>query len=124
MYRRSLRKRIAIAFAICVAVLSVVWGFAFFAAIRLTEDHVLQKQLQHAAENYPSLTTNLRGYEDIGSLPPSLREWAQTNPDEGLYEFEAEELHVPGSSLRHRTIGGGCSSSPVSWVFLERLVSG
>lgn len=38
MYRRSLRKRIAIAFALCVAVLSLAWGFAFFAAIRLTED--------------------------------------------------------------------------------------
>jgi signal transduction histidine kinase len=94
MYRRSLRQRIAIAFAICVALLSVAWGFAFFGAIRLTEDHVLQKQLQHAAENYPSLTTNLRGYEDVDSLPPSLREWAQTNPAEGLYEFESEELHV------------------------------
>jgi signal transduction histidine kinase len=94
MYRRSLRKRIAIAFAMCVAVLSVVWGFAFFAAIKLTEDHVLQKQLQRAAESYPSLTTNLRGYEDVESLPPSLKEWAQTNPDEGLYEFETEELHV------------------------------
>lgn len=94
MYRRSLRQRIAIAFAICVALLSVAWGFAFFGAIRLTEDHVLQKQLQHAAENYPSLTTNLRGYEDLDSLPASLREWAQTNPAEGLYEFETEELHV------------------------------
>jgi signal transduction histidine kinase len=30
----------------------------------------------------------------VASLPPSLREWAQTNPAEGLYEFEAEELHV------------------------------
>ena len=94
MYRRSLRKRIAIAFAICVAVLSVVWGFAFFGAIKLTEDHVLQKQLQRAAESYPSLTTNLRGYDEVSSLPESLKGWAQTNPAEGLYEFEAEELHV------------------------------
>ena len=94
MYRHSLRTRVAIAFAMCVSVLSVAWGFAFFAAIRLSEDRVLVHQLQRAAESYPSLTTNLRGYDEAGSLPESLREWAQTNPDEGLYEFTAEELHV------------------------------
>jgi signal transduction histidine kinase len=94
MYRHSLRKRVAIAFAMCVAVLSVAWGLAFYAAIRFSEDRVLANQLQRAAESYPSLTMNLRGYEELGSLPESLREWAQTNPDEGLYEFETEELHV------------------------------
>ncbi|WP_323844108.1 HAMP domain-containing sensor histidine kinase [Microbulbifer magnicolonia] len=94
MYRYSLRKRVAIAFAMCVAVLSVVWGFAFFSAIRLSEDRVLAQQLQRAAESYPSLTMNLRGYDEVGSLPESLREWAQTNPAEGLYEFHTEELHV------------------------------
>ncbi|TLM78594.1 sensor histidine kinase [Microbulbifer harenosus] len=94
MYRYSLRKRVAIAFALCVAVLSVAWGFAFFSAIRLSEDHVLANQLKQAAESYPSLTMNLRGYDEIASLPESLREWAQTNPDEGMYEFETEELHV------------------------------
>lgn len=94
MYRYSLRTRVAIAFAMCIALLSVAWGFAFVAAIRLSEDRVLVHQLQHAAESYPSLTTNLRGYDKVGSLPESLREWAQTNPDEGLYEFSTEELHV------------------------------
>ena len=94
MYRHSLRTRVALAFALCVAVLSVAWGFAFFGAIRLTEDHVLQHQLQRAAESYPSMKMNPRGYDEAGSLPESLREWAQTNPDEGLYEFEEKELHV------------------------------
>ena len=94
MYKNSLRKRVAIAFAMCVAVLSVAWGFAFFAAIRLSEDRVLAHQLQRAAESYPSLSMNLRGYDEVGNLPESLREWAQTTPDEGLYEFPAEELHV------------------------------
>ena len=94
MYRHSLRTRVAIAFAVCVAVLSVAWGFAFYAAIKLSEDRVLTRQLQRAAESYPSLTMNLRGYDTVGSLPESLREWAQTNPDEGLYEFITEELHV------------------------------
>lgn len=94
MYQHSLRKRVAIAFAKCVAAISVVWGFAFFAAIKLSEDRVLTRQLQRAAESYPSLTMNLRGYEEVGSLPEPLREWAQTKPGEGLYEFSAEELHV------------------------------
>lgn len=94
MYRLSLRKRVAFAFAICVALLSVVWGFAFFGAIRLSEDRVLTQQLQVAAKSYPALTTNLRGYEDVASLPESLQQWAKTNPAAGLYEFESEELHV------------------------------
>lgn len=94
MYRHSLRQRVAIAFAICVAVLSLAWGFAFFTAIRLSEDRVLTQQLQQAAESYPALPTNLRGYDEVGNLPESLRDWALTNPDEGLYEFPAEELHV------------------------------
>jgi signal transduction histidine kinase len=94
VYRHSLGKRVAIAFAMCVAVLSVVWGFAFYSAIRLSEDRVLANQLRRAAENYPDLMMNLRGYADVGSLPESLREWAKSNPDEGLHEFHAEELHV------------------------------
>jgi signal transduction histidine kinase len=94
MYRRSLRTRVAIAFAVCVAVLSVAWGFAFFGAIRLSEDRVLANQLLLAAESYPLLTTTIHGYEEVDSLPEPLREWAKTNPDEGLYEFEAEEFHV------------------------------
>ena len=94
MYRRSLRKRVAIAFALCVAVLSVAWGFAFFAAIKLTEDHVLQHQLQQAAKTYPALRSNLRGYDKDADLPESLRQWAQTNPAAGVYEFDTEELHV------------------------------
>lgn len=94
MYRRSLRKRVAIAFALCVAVLSLAWGFAFFGAIKLTEDQVLQHQLKRAAERYPALTTDLRGYDNVEDLPQSLRQWAHTDPAEGVYEFAAEELHV------------------------------
>lgn len=94
MYRHSLRKRVAIACALCVAVLSMAWGFAFFAAIRLTEDRVLERQLRLAAETYPRLPMNLRGYDQAAGLPQPLREWAQANPDQGLYEFEDEELYV------------------------------
>ena len=102
IYRHSLRKRVAFAFATCIAVLSVVWGLAFFGALRLSEDRVLTRQLQRAAENYPLLTTNLRGYDKIDNLPQSLREWAQTSPKQGLYEFEAEELHVAVLSPEHK----------------------
>ena len=94
MYRRSLRQRVAIAFALCVAVLSLVWGFAFFAAIRLSEDRVLSQQLQVAAQSYPVMPANLRGYDSVERLPESLQAWAQTNPAAGIYEFEAQELHV------------------------------
>ncbi|WP_111640681.1 sensor histidine kinase [Marinimicrobium alkaliphilum] len=94
MYRRSLRKRVAVAFGICVAVLSVVWGFAFFAAIRLSEDRVLVNQLQRAVESYPALTMNPRGYAEASSLPESIREWGEAAPDEGVYEFTTEDLHV------------------------------
>lgn len=91
---RSLRKRVEYAFALCVIGLSLAWGLAFYAAIRFSEDRVLANQLQRAAENYPDVTTSLRGYDDAASLPEPLRQWAQARPDEGLYEFVAEELHV------------------------------
>ncbi|HUD42049.1 MAG TPA: HAMP domain-containing sensor histidine kinase [Dokdonella sp.] len=94
MLQQSLRKRVEYAFALCVVGLSMAWGLAFYAAIRFSEDRVLVNQLQRAAENYPDLTTSVRGYDEAGSLPEPLREWAQAGPDEGLYEFVAEELHV------------------------------
>lgn len=127
MYRRSLRRRVAIAFALCVAVLSVVWGFAFFAAMRFSEDRVLVQQLQRAAESYPTLTTNLRGYDEIDSLPESLRVWAKTNPDEGIYEFNTQELHVAvistGKEQQHAFVvfdvaGIEAASSEDSWLLL------
>lgn len=94
MQRRSLRKRVEYAFALCVIGLSLVWGFAFYAAIRLSEDRVLVNQLQRVAESYPDLALNPRGYDEVEDLPASLRDWARSGPDEGLYEFVAEELHV------------------------------
>ena len=94
MYRYSLRKRVAIAFAVCVAMLSVVWGFAFFAAIKLSEDRVLTRQLEHAVEGYPTMPANLRTYEGIDNLPEPLKVWAQARPEIGVYEFESAELHV------------------------------
>lgn len=94
MRRHSLRKRVEIAFAMCVVGLSVAWGFAFYSAIRLSEDRVLTNQLQRAAESYPDLTMNLRGYDEVADLPEPLRDWARTSPDEGLHEFVSEELHV------------------------------
>lgn len=94
MLRQSLRKRVEYAFALCVVGLSVAWGLAFYAAIRFSEDRVLVNQLQRAAVSYPDPVTSLHGYDDVESLPEPLREWAQAGPDEGLYEFVEEELHV------------------------------
>ncbi len=94
MPQHSLRKRVEYAFALCVVALSLVWGLAFYAAIRFSEDRVLVNQLQQAAESYPDLPTSIRGYDDAGSLPEALRKWAQAGPGEGVYEFVAEELHV------------------------------
>lgn len=126
MYRYSLRKRVAIAFALCVAVLSVVWGFAFYGAIRLTEDRVLENQLQRAADSYPSLTMSLRAYDEARNLPESLREWGMTNPDEGLYEFSGEEVHVAviptGNEQRHAfvvfDVAGIEAASSEDWWWL------
>lgn len=124
--RHSLSKRVEYAFALCVVGLSVAWGFAFYAAIRLSEDRVLQNQLQRAAESYPDLSINLRGYDEVGSLPESLRDWARASPDEGLYEFVAEELHVaviPADNPRRRAfvvldVAGIEAASSEDWWWL------
>lgn len=127
IYRLSLRQRVAFAFAICVAVLSLLWGLAFFGAIRLSEDRVLIQQLQVAANSYPELSTNLRSYDAVTDLPLALREWAQTNPAAGLYEFEAAELHVAviatGEPQRHAYVvfdvaGIEAASSEDWWLLL------
>ena len=126
MPRQSLRKRVEYAFALCVVGLSVAWGLAFYAAIRFSEDRVLANQLQRTAANYPDLTTSLRGYDDAGSLPEPLREWAQAGPDEGLYEFVAEELHVavvPADNARGRAfvvfdVAGIEAASSEDWWWL------
>ena len=126
MYRHSLRKRVAIAFATCVAALSVAWGFAFFTAIRLSEDRVLMHQLQRAAESYPTMPMNIRGYDEAANLPVSLRDWAKTDPEQGVYEFTDEELHVAvipsGSELQHAfvvfDVAGIEAASSEDWFWL------
>lgn len=94
MHQNSLRKRVEYAFALCIVGLSIAWGFAFYAAIRLSEDRVLVNQLRRAVDSYPELPINLRGYDDAESLPESLRAWAKADPKAGLYEFVEQELHV------------------------------
>jgi methyl-accepting chemotaxis protein len=61
---------------------------------------------------------NLRGYDEVGSLPESLREWAQTNPAEGLYEFESEELHVAVLSTDHEKLSTD-NKSPRAFVVFD-----
>ncbi|WP_219339771.1 sensor histidine kinase [Luteimonas salinisoli] len=126
MPRHGLRKRVEVAFALCVVGLSLAWGFAFFGAIRLSEDRVVVNQLQRASDSYPDITTPLRGYDDAGSLPEPLRAWALTDPDEGTYEFVAEELHVaviPADNAQGRAfvvfdVAGIEASSSEDWWWL------
>ena len=126
MHRHSLRKRVEYAFALCVVGLSVAWGFAFYAAIRLSEDRVLTNQLRHAVENYPELTMNLRGYDAVDRLPEPLRAWARTGPAEGIYEFIEVELHVaviPADAARQRAfvvfdVAGIEAASSEDWWWL------
>lgn len=131
MRRHSLRKRVEYAFALCVVGLSVAWGFAFYAAIRVSEDRALANQLQRVAETYPDVTTSIRGYDDARSLPEPLREWAQTGPGEGLYEFVDEELHVavvPADNARGRAfvvfdVAGIEAASSEDWWWLAAITA-
>ena len=131
MSRHSLRKRVEVAFALCVVGLSVAWGFAFYAAIRVSEDRALANQLQRVAETYPDVTTSIRGYDDARSLPEPLREWAQTGPGEGLYEFVDEELHVavvPADNARGRAfvvfdVAGIEAASSEDWWWLAAITA-
>ncbi|TMO34946.1 sensor histidine kinase, partial [Pseudoalteromonas sp. S4389] len=94
MYRHSLHKRVAIAFSMCVAVLTTASGLAFIDAIRLSEDSVQTQQLQVASDNNPANTTNLKAYDKVDNLPQTLHPWAQTKPALHLFPFATEELNV------------------------------
>lgn len=131
MYRHSLRTRVAIAFASCIAILSVVWGFAFFAAIKLSEDRPLINQLERAVDSFPSIPTAIRRYDAVDDLPESIKPWAQTRPAEGIYEFEQQELHVavvPVASEQRNAfvvfdVAGIEASSSEDWWWLLVITS-
>jgi len=105
MFRHSLRTRVLFAFGLFAALLGITSGFATFAAIVLTEDRILEKQLRLTVTDYVDRSgvdpdaplphsAYVRSYREPVDLPESLREWAAGMPDAGYYEFERDELHV------------------------------
>jgi len=105
MDRRSLRFRVAGAFGLLAALLSLAWGLVAFIGIRLSEDRVLMRQLKLVTEDYALRlsstagealpdTSYIQGYSEVEELPPSLRDWANDIPQDGYYEFLEDELHV------------------------------
>ena len=103
--RNSLRFRVARAFTIFSAALSIAWALVVLSGVRLTEDRVLVRQLQLVAEDYALRfpdnggelgpdTSFVRSYHDVEALPSALMEWATQTPEPGYYEFQQSELHV------------------------------
>jgi signal transduction histidine kinase len=103
--RGSLRTRIAFAFTVSSLVLSTAWSLGTISALRLTEDRVLEQQLELIAEDYRRRVEAdggvarpdslfVTGYRDPLELPPGLVQWALASPAVGIYEFTEEELHV------------------------------
>lgn len=105
MFRHSLRTRVLFAFGLFAALLGIISGFGTFAAIVLTEDRILEKQLRLSVTDYVDRFASdpdaplphsayVRSYREPGDLPAALRDWAAGTPDDGYYEFERDELHV------------------------------
>lgn len=103
--RHSLRVRVTRTFALFAATVSLIWGLAGIAGMRLTEDRVLARQLQLIAQDYAIRSTAedeeltphssyVDTYDDAAALPAALTDWAMESPDPGYYEFPESELHV------------------------------
>lgn len=105
MFRHSLRTRVVFAFGLFAALLGISGGFGTFAAIVVTEDRILEKQLRRSVTDYIDRSAvdpdaplphsaYLRSFREPVELPEALRDWAADMPDDGYYEFESDELHV------------------------------
>lgn len=103
--RSSLRIKVARAFGIFVAAISLAWATVVISGVRLTEDRVLLRQLRLVAEDYALRFTTEGGelaaktayfqiYDQVEKLPPELADWAKETPDPGYYELEKQELFV------------------------------
>lgn len=105
MFRHSLRTRVLFAFGLFAALLGITSGFATFAAIVVTEDRILEKQLRLSLTDYidrsrvdPDIplpqSAYVKSYRESFDLPAALHDWAASMPGDGYYEFEDDELHV------------------------------
>ena len=103
--RGSLRTRIVFALTVSSLVLSAAWSLGAIAALRLSEDRVLQRQLEVIAEDYITRveadggaarpdSAFVTSYRDPLELPPDLVQWGLASPAVGFHEFTEEELHV------------------------------
>ena len=103
--RGSLRTRIVFAFTVSSLVLSTAWSLAAISALRLTEDRVLEQQLELIAEDYRRRvgadggaarpdSLFVTSYRDPLELPPDLVRWALASPAAGIHEFTEQEIHV------------------------------
>lgn len=105
MFRHSLRTRVLFAFGLFAALLGITSGFGTFAAIVVTEDRILEKQLRLFVTDYISRfgvdpdaplphSAYVKSYREPVDLPAALHNWAASMPDDGYYEFESDEMHV------------------------------
>lgn len=105
MFRHSLRTRVLFAFGLFAALLGITSGLGTFAAMVVTEDRILEKQLRLYVSDYVSRSgldadaplpqsAYVQSFREPGELPGALRDWAAGTPDDGYYEFESDELHV------------------------------
>ncbi|HLU06893.1 MAG TPA: hypothetical protein VKZ91_10090, partial [Woeseiaceae bacterium] len=105
MFRHSLRTRVLFAFGLFAALLGITSGFGTFAAMVVTEDRIVGKQLRLSVTDYIDrsgvdpdaplpYSAYVKSYRDPVDLPAALRHWAADMPDDGYYEFESDELHV------------------------------
>jgi signal transduction histidine kinase len=103
--RNSLRIKVARAFGILVAAISLAWATVVISGVRLTEDRVLLRQLRLVAEDYALRfsteggelapeTSYFQSYDQVEKLPPELADWANETPNAGYYELQEQELHV------------------------------
>ena len=105
MFRHSLRTRVVFAFGLFAALVGITSGFGTFAAMVITEDRILEKQLRLSVAEYigrsgvdPNAplpqSAYVKSYREPVNLPTALRDWAADMPDDGYYEFQSDELHV------------------------------
>ena len=114
MFRHSLRTRVVFAFGLFAALLGITSGFGTFAAMVLTEDRILEKQLRLSVTDYigrsgvdpdASLphSAYVKSYREPVDLPTALRDWAADMPDDGYYNsrvMNCMSLYSPPAYLR------------------------
>ena len=85
MFRHSLRTRVLFAFGLFAALLGITSGFGTFAAMVVTEDRILEKQLRLSVADYIGrsgvdpdaplpYSAYVKSYREPVDLPTALRD--------------------------------------------------